>query len=67
MRRTNKNLGQGVCTTYVGRRHLPGLPEEWRHKCLPVQILEAPAKLVVLESFHTPDGNSARKEESETT
>ena len=30
-----------------------------------IQILEAQAKLVGLASLHTPDGNSARKEENE--
>ena len=65
MRRTNKTPRQGVCTTYVGHRHLPGLPKERRHKGLPDQILEALAKLVGLVSLHAPDGNSARKEENE--
>ena len=65
MQRTNKTLRQGVCTTYIGHRHLPVLPKERRHKGLPGQILEAPAKLVGLESLHAPDGNSARKEENE--
>ena len=65
MWKTNKTPRQGVCTTYVGHRHLPGLPKERRHKGLPGQILEALAKLVGLVSLHAPDGNSARKEENE--
>ena len=65
MRRTNKTPRQGVCTTYVGHRRLPVLPKESRHKSLPGQILEAPAKLVGLASLHAPNGNSARRWEKE--
>ena len=65
MQSTNKTLRQEVCTTYLGHRRLPVLPKERRHKGLPSQILEAPAKLVGLAGIHAPDGNSARKEENE--
>ena len=65
MWKTNKTPRQGVCTTYVGHRRLPGLPKERRHKVPPRHILEAQAKLVGLASLHAPDGNSARKEENE--
>ena len=66
MRKTNKTPRQGVCTTYIGHRRLPGLPKEWGHKVPlpPIQILEAQAKLVGLASLRAPDGNSARKEEN---
>ena len=65
MWKTNKIPRQRICTTCIGHRRLPILPKERRHKGLPGQILEAPAKLVGLESLHAPDGNSARKEENE--
>ena len=45
MRRTNKTPRQGVCTTYVGRRHLPGLPKERRHKVPPCSDLRSPGKI----------------------
>ena len=45
MRRTNKTLRQGVCTTYIGHRYLPGLPEEWRHKVPPRSDLRSPGKI----------------------
>ena len=61
MWKTNKTPRQGVCTTYVGYRRLPGLLKEWRHKGLPSQILEALAKLLGLANVHAPDGNSARR------
>ena len=64
MWKTNKTPRQGVCTTYVGYRRLPGLLKEWRHKGLPSQILEALAKLLGLANVHAPDGNSARKMEN---
>ena len=62
---TNKTPRQGVCTTYVGHRHLSILPKERRHWGLPGQILEAQAKLAGLESTHAPDGNSARRGKKE--
>ena len=67
MQKTNRTPRQGVCTTYIGHRRLPGLPKEWGHKVPlpPIQILEAQAKLVGLASLRAPDGNSARKEENE--
>ena len=43
--RTNKTLRQGVCTTYVGHRHLPGLPKEWRHKVPLPSDLRSPGKI----------------------
>ena len=43
--RTNKTLRQGICTTYVGHRHLPGLLKEWRHKVLPRSDLRSPGKI----------------------
>ena len=45
MRKTNKTPRQGVCTTYVGHRLLPGLPEEWRHQVPPCSDLRSPGKI----------------------
>ena len=67
MRRTNKTPGQGVCTAYIGQRHLPVSRRSRDTKFLPIQILEAQVKLLGFASFHSPNGNSARKEENEKT
>ena len=45
MRKTNKTLRQGVCTTYIGHRCLPSLPEEQRHKVPPGSDLRSPGKI----------------------
>ena len=44
-RKTNKTLRQGVCTTYIGHRHLPSLPEEQRHKVSSRSDLRSPGKI----------------------
>ena len=67
MWKTNKTPSQGVCTTYIGHRRLPGLPKERRHKVPLRSHLRSPGKLVGLVSLHAPDGNSARKGERERT
>ena len=45
MQKTNKTPRQGVSTSYVGHRCLPGLPEERRHKAPPHSDLRNPGKI----------------------
>ena len=68
MRRTNKTLRQGVCTTYIGHRHLPGLPEEWRHEVTPRSDLGSPGKISRLGEFpHSRWESSQKRRERKKT
>ena len=68
MRRTNKTLRQGVCTAYIGHRHLPGLPEEWRHEVTPRSDLGSPGKISRLGEFpHSRWESSQKRRERKKT
>ena len=68
MRRTNKTLRQGVCTTYIGHRRLPSLPEEQRHKVTSRSDLRSPGKISRLSEFpHSRWEFSQKRREGEKT